>query len=361
MISMISNALSGLTVAATPPQEPQLAISLGNQPLDDKIAACVLDLSVDRTIDQADHLSLRLATWNPDTDKTLWIDDGRFAPGTGLAVKLGYGQSLAPVFDGEIVELGLELRGGEPPVMTIEAYNRLHRLGRGRPAPATPPEPNSTYGDLVAKIAKRYGLTPDVRGSDADKQNDAVNQQNESDLQFIAELAGEIGYEFFVDGKKLVFRKQVAATTAAVTLTTSDLLELSAHADAAGQIGAIEGSAFDHERNEAIPYKASNPDSFDKAYGNVEISLAHPLAVDRKEQLKARIDAELVRIRNSYLSVTATCFGRTDLKVGMMIAIQGIARRFDGSYSVTAVAHSFSQSAGFRTRLTLKGMKGSRR
>lgn len=359
---MIGNLLSGLAAAATPPQEPQLAISLGgNQPLDDKIAACMLDISIDQTIDHADHLSLRLATWNPDTDKTLWIDDDRFAPGTGLAVKIGYGQALVPVFDGEIVQFGLELRAGEPPVMTIEAYNRLHRLGRGRPAPATPPTTNSTYGDLVARIAKRYGLTPAVTGSDADRQNDAVNQQNESDLQFIAQLAGEIGYEFFVDGKKLVFRKQAVSTTTAVTLTASDLLELSAHADAASQIGVIDGSAFDHERNESIPYRARNPDSFDRAFGNAEVSIAHPLAVDRNEQLKARIEAELLRVRNSYLSVTATCFGRTDIKVGTMIAIKGIASRFDGTYSVTAVAHSFSQQAGLRTRLTLKGMKGPRR
>ena len=358
---MMGDALPDPGAAAAPPQEPQLAIELGNQPLDDKIAACLLDLSVDQTIDHADHLSLRLANWDPDTGDLLWIDDDQFAPGTGLTVKLGYGPSLAPAFDGEIVELGLELRGGEPPVMTIEAYNRLHRLGRGRPAPATPPEPNSTYGDLVARIAKRYGLTPAVSGSAADEQNDAVNQQSESDLQFIGALAAEIGYEFFVDGKQLVFRKQVVATTPAVTLTASDLLDLSVHADAAGQIGAIEGSAFDQESSEAMSYKASNPDSFDKAYGNVEISIAQPVAVDDQEQLQARIDAELLRIRKGYLSATATCFGRTDIEVGMIIAINGIARRFDGNYSVTAVTHSFSQSAGFRTRLTLKGMKGSRR
>jgi phage protein D len=358
---MIGNALQGLAAAKATLPEPQLAISLGNQKLDDRIAACVLDASIDQTIDHADHLSLRLATWNPDTEKALWIDDDRFAPGTGLAVKIGYGQSLDQVFDGEIVGLGFELHAGEPGVMTIEAYNRLHRLGRGRPPPATPPEANSTYGDLVAKIAKRYGLTPDVRGGAADKQNDAVNQQNESDLQFIGELAREIGYEFFVDGKDLVFRKQVVPTTAAVTLAASDLLELSGHIDASSQIAVVDGSAFDHDRNQPIPYKAKNPDSFDRAYGNVDISIAHPLGVDQKEQLQARIDAELLRIRNSYLSVTVTCFGRTDVKAGMMIAIKGIAQRFDGNYAVTAVAHSFSQGAGFRTRLTLQGMKGTRR
>lgn len=359
---MMSDALQGFTAATPTLPEPQLAISLGtNQPLDAKIAACVLDVGIDQTIDRADHLSLRLATWDPDTGKTLWIDDDRFAPGTGLAVKLGYGQSLDQVFDGEIVGLGFELRGGEPGVMTIEAYNRLHRLGRGRPPPATPLEANSTYGDLVAKIARRYGLTPDVRGSGADKQNDAVNQQNESDLQFVGKLAGEIGYEFFVDGKNLVFRKQVVPTTAAVTLAASDLLELSGQIDAASQIAAVDGSGFGHDPSKSLSYKASNPDSFDKVYGNVDVSVAYPLGVDQKEQLQARIDAELLRIRNSYLSVTATCFGRTDITPGMMIAIKGIAKRFDGNYSVTAVAHSFSQTAGFRTRLTLKGMKGTRR
>jgi phage protein D len=359
---MMGNALQGSAAAATTLQEPQLAISLGgNQPLDDQIAACVLDVSIDQTIDQADHLSLRLATWDPDTGKALWIDDDRFAPGTGLAVKVGYGKSLDPVFDGEIVGLGFALNAGEPGVMTIEAYNRLHRLGRGRPPPATPSEANSTYGNLVTKIAERYGLTPKVQRGAADEPNDAVNQQNESDLQFIGELAGEIGYEFFVDGKNLVFRKQVAPTTAAVTLSASDLLELSGHIDASSQIAAVEGSGFDRDRNEALAFKATNPDSFDKAYGNVDVTIALPLGVDHKEQLQARIEAELLRIRNSYLAVTATCFGRSDVKAGMMIAIKGIARRFDGNYAVTAVAHSFSQSAGFRTRLTLKGTKGTRR
>lgn len=359
---MIPNLLKGLVGAVTAPQEPQLAISLiGGKPLDARIAACVLDVSIDQMIDAADHLSMRLATWNPETDKALWIDDPRFTPGTGLAVKLGYGQRLAQVFDGEIVGLGLELQAGEPAVMMIDAYNRLHRLGRGRPAPATPPELKSTYGSLVAKIARRYGLTPDITSSDADRQNEVINQQNESDLQLIGQLAGEIGYEFYVTGKRLVFRKQRAAATAAVTLTGSDLIDLSGNLDAASQIGVIDGSAFDHDRNEPIPYQARNPDSFDRTYGNTSVSIAHPLAVDRKEQLRARIEAELLRVRNSYLSVTATCFGRTDIKVGMMIAIRGIAKRFDGSYSVTAIAHSFSQQAGFRTRLTLKGMKGTRR
>jgi phage protein D len=340
----------------TTPQQPQISIELGQTPLDKAIASCVLDVRIDQTIDHADHLSMRLATWDPSTDKATWIDDDRFAPGASLAVKLGYGTSVDQVFDGDIVGFGLEFHANERPVMTIEAYNRLHRLGRGRPLPP-PPEPNSTYGDLITKIAKRYGLTANVEGSDADKQNNTVQQQNESDLQFAGRLATAIGYVFYVDGKRLVFRKETASAAAALTLMASELLELSGQIDAASQVGVVDGSAFDHDHNKPLHYKASNPDSFDKAYGNVDISIAHPLAVDRKEQLQARIEAELLRVRNRYLSVTATCFGRTDVRIGMMLTLKGIAKRFDGDYSVANVRHEVSQAAGFRTELTLKGLR----
>jgi phage protein D len=342
-----------------PVREPQIAIALAKAKLPDEIAACVLEVTVEQTADHADHLSLRLATWNPDPGKPTWIDDSRFAAGAALELKIGYGETLDKVFDGDIVGLGLELHATEPPVMTVDAYNRLHRLGRGRQPPAKKPKSNSTYGDLITAIAKRYDLTAKVEGSDADKQNETVNQQNESDLEFVGKLAAEIGYVFYVDGQDLVFRKDAPGTQPPVKLAQSQLLEMSGHIDFASQVGAIDGFAFDHDGNKRIPYKKANPDSLDKSFGKEEISIARPLSVDHKEQLQTRVDAELLRIRNSYLSVTATCFGRTDVKVGMTVELQldKIAERFKHSYTVSAVSHSFSQAAGFRTRLTLKGTR----
>lgn len=349
-----------------PQREPQLAIAFGeSRPgaragSDRELTACVLDLTIDRTVDQADHLTMRVAAWDPDTGKVAWLDDARFAAGAALAVKLGYSEALEPVFDGEIVGVGLELQGGAPAVMTVDAYNRIHRLGRGRRAPAAQPEEKTTYGDMVSKIARRCGLTAKVERGKADQTNDTVVQQNESDLAFITRLAEEIGYMFYVDGKELVFRKDMPATSVAFTLPADQLVEFSGHLDPSSQIGVIEGAAFDHDANQAIPYRATNPDSFDRVFGNEDVVVVHPFAVDRKDQLVERIDGELRRIQNSYLSVTATCFGRAGIKPGMLIGITGVASRFDGEYTVTGVTQSFSQTAGFRTRLTLKGMKGNR-
>ncbi len=349
--------------ASRPPPEPRIAISFsgaGGSAADDRaLAACVLDVSIDRTVDQADHLAMRLAAWDPDTGNVAWLDDARLAAGAALVVQLGYGEILTQVFDGDIVGVGLELRAGEPAVMTVDAYNRIHRLGRNRPPPATTPEQNATYGDVITKIAKRYGLGAKV-DSNADKKNPTVVQQNESDLAFLRKLAEEIGYMFYVDGSDLVFSKDTPSAGATVTIPATELVELSGHVDPSSQVGVLVGSGFDHDSNEPISDQASNPDSFDRAFGNEDVVVTHPLAVNNKEQLKERLEAELRRVRNSYLSVTATCFGRTDVALGMLIKLTGIASRFDGEYTVTGVTQSFSQSAGFRTRLTLKGMKGSR-
>ena len=349
-----------------PPPEPRIAISFGGagsggSAADDrKLTACVLGVSIDRTVDQADHLAMRLAAWDPDTGKVAWLDDARLAAGAALAVQLGYGESLGPVFDGDIVGVGVELHAGEPAVMTVDAYNRIHRLGRNRPPPAKKPKQNATYGELVTEIAQRYGLTAKIDG-DADKKKPTVVQQNESDLAFLRSLAREIGYILYVDGSELVFRKDVPGAGAALTIPATELVEFTGHLDPSSQVGVISGSGFDHNNNKKfVQDPVKNPDSFDRAFGNQDAEVAHQFDVTSKEQLKERLDAALVDVRNSYLSATATCFGRTDVQLGMLIKLTGIASRFDGECTVTGVTHSFSQAAGFRTRLTLKGMKGSR-
>jgi phage protein D len=335
--------------------EAQVTIEVGNAPLASELAACITDVTIEQSLDHADQLSMRIGTWDVDHDRATWIDDPSLDPGTSIAVSLGYGKAMQRMFTGDVVGYDLELRNTERPVVVVHAYNKLHRLGRGRPAPSKP-KPNATYGDLVSEIAKRYSLTAKVESGNADKQNANV-KQTESDLKFVTDLASEIGYEVFVDGDVLVFRKQVPKKDAAVTLDGTDLVELTGHLDAASQIGDVVGSAFDHDKNDPIPYTATNPDSYDKAFGGSAVHGAHPSLVDTREQLTPRVDAELLRIRQLYRNATLTCFGRTDVKVGASVEIKKVSKRFDGVYQVTAARHTFTQGAGFRTRLTLKGTR----
>jgi len=48
------------------------------------------------------------------------------------------------------------------------------------------------------------------------------------------------------------------------------------------------------------------------------------------------------------------CIGRVDLRPGKLINVEGIGKRFSGSYYVTSTEHSFLPSRGYRTAFTVR-------
>ena len=74
----------------------------------------------------------------------------------------------------------------------------------------------------------------------------------------------------------------------------------------------------------------------------------------KQEQVSARAKAELARMRSEYIDGSGTCFGRIDLKPGMVITLDGFGRRFGGAAYITSVTHTVSTS-GFRTAFGWKG------
>jgi phage protein D len=330
--------------------EPNISVQLMGVPLDAVVGSNLLDVSVTKNFDSADHMTMRLAAWDPDIDIAAYIDDSMFAPGVRISVAMGYGPGLVPVFGGDIVGYEMEMSGAERPVMSVECYGAFHRLGRRVPAPVQ--LTNRTYAAIVMDIAQRHRLIPDVQGDEAFQQNVRVNRRLESDQALVSALADEIGYECFVDDfDVLVFRKAEARRAVAFVITAAEMLQFSGRIDVAGQFGKVEAWSAGEK------VERTNPDSFDYAYGGAT-SVATRIHDDAlsDDQLDERADADLLQIREQYLAVNLTCFGRVDVRIGMGIAVAGVSRRFDGPYTITSLTHSFSPSQGFRTRMSLKGV-----
>src|SRR3954452_10428930 len=76
-----------------------------------------------------------------------WIDDDSLGPGTALKISAGSDGSTESLFDGEIVELEPNF---EPDTqwLVIRAFDRLHRLARGRQVQTFN---NVSDGDVVRK------------------------------------------------------------------------------------------------------------------------------------------------------------------------------------------------------------------
>jgi uncharacterized protein len=337
-----------------------LLVRIAGRPLDAAIAASVLDVSVQQTLGQPSHLTLRLAAWDPDTDQFTLVDDPSLKPGSSVEVELGFLSQRKPVFWGEIVGLDFEASASDRAVVTINAYDILHRLGRGE---RQNKYEKTTYAGIVRRIAETiYKIAVDARDDfDSDPENPIVFQENKSDLAFLTKLAMEIQYELFVDadGKKLVFRKSQITAPVSLTLDArQDLIQFSARLDAAGQLGGVEVRSFDSDNKKRIKVVLDNPDALDHSYGSVPSRLLiTDLPLLTQEEAQAHADAELLRIRANYLTATATCFGRTELRPGIMIRIAELGNRFGGDFHVTAATHSLSPSGGFRTSFELEGVR----
>jgi phage protein D len=333
-------------------------VRIGGRPLDGAVAASLLELSVQQTLGQAAHLTLRFSAWDSDTEKLTLVDDAMFRPGNSVDVELGYLNQRTPVFWGEIVGLELEASATERPVVTVNAYDILHRLGRGQRQDSYS---KSTYAAIARKIAQDiYGVAVDAEDDPiADPENPIVNQENISDFEFLTNLANEIRYELFADaeGRELVFRKSRFGETPSFGLDASkDLVQLSARLDAAGQLGAVEVRAFDSDSKKPIKLSIDNADAVDHSYGSVPSrSLITNAVLITQEEAAAHAKAELLRIRSKYLTASGSCFGRAELRPGIMIEIAGLGTRFGGPYYVTTTTHTLSATGGYRTSFELEG------
>lgn len=333
-----------------------LLVKIDGQELDGATAASVLDVSVEQALGYPAHLTLRLAAWDPDSDRLTLDDDERFKPGCAVEVELGFLGQPRPVFWGEIVGLELEASATERAIVTVNAYDLLHRLGRGE---RERPYENKTYADIVREIAQDYQIALDAPDVPGDPLNPIKRQKSKSDLKFLTELAKEIQHELFVDagGKKLVFRKSQLGKPASLTLDArQDLVQFSGRIDAAGQLGSVEVRSFDSDNNQPINVPLRNPDSLDHRYGPPSCSLLTDFPLQTQETAQAHGDAELLRIRTSYLTATGSCFGRTELRPGLVIHIAELGKQFSGDFHVTRVTHSLSSSGGFRTSFQLEGV-----
>lgn len=336
-----------------------LRVRIADKDLDGAAAASLLDVSVQQTLGEAAHLTLRLAAWDSDAEQLTWVDGAAFKPGNRVEVELGYVDQRKPLFWGEIVGLDLEASTTDRAVLTVSAYDLLHRLGRGQ---RDARYDKISYAGIVRELARSvYKVAVDAEDDPAaDPENEVIYQRGTSDFEFLTRNAERIGYDLFADadGKKLVFRRSRVGEQPSLTLDASqELVQFSASLDAAGQLGGVEVSAFDSDTKQQFKVVLDNPDALDASYGAVPSrSLISNTVLTTQEQAKARARAELQRIRASYLTASGSCFGRTDLRPGLMIAIAGLGARFGGAYYVTSTRHSLSATGGYRTSFKLQGV-----
>lgn len=341
---------------------PAFEILVNGSALSVAAAAHVVHVSVEEDTELPDMFSLEIVASDDLEDEFAWVDDeSLFAVGGLVEVKLGYADRLTSLFKGEITGLEPSFNADRLPALVVRGYDRRHRLARGRRTRTFVKKKDS---DIAAQIAREAGLTPDA--TDSGVTHDYVLQADRTDFEFLLERAGRINYEVVVEDKTLYFRPVANDAGEVLTLKADeDLTEFSPRLSSAGQVSDVSVRGWDPKNKQGIVAKSQAGDVSStmggKKAGAAVSKAAFGAATDILSRTPVAAQAEadqmaLARLNSSSLELItgeAACGGRTDLRPGKVVKIDGVGKRFGGRYYVTAATHVFT-SDGYSTRFSFR-------
>jgi len=271
------------------------------------------------------------------------IDSQPFAIGNELEVKLGAIEDRPPtsLFKGDVVTLEPEFGAGGCR-LTVRGFDKAHVLLRSRHAGSFQKQ---TSSDIVAKIVAKAGLSAKVDPSG--DPHDFIQQDNETDWDFIWRLAERIGFEAVAAGSVLHFRKPSADTTAELVWPET-LRSFNPRVTGVQQPSEVTLAAHDPRTKEAIRASVTQPQQLTKigvsrdevtsTFGESTVHIATEPVKTRNEGT-ALAQALLDKLANGYVTAEGAALGNPKIKAGTKITVSGVGSRFGGTYRIATASH----------------------
>ena len=344
------------------PLVPHVEVLVNGSALSAEAEAHIADVAVEDDVALPSMFAIELTGSDDQDEEVPWVDDDLFAVGNAVEVKMGYVDDVATVIKGEIVALEPAFSLDCLPSLTVRGYDRRHRLIRGRKTRTFVQQKDS---DIASQIASEVGLS--AQAEDSAVVHDYVLQANQTDMEFLQERARRINYEVVVDDKTLLFRPVGNAAAEVVTLTMrDDLLEFLPRLSAMRQLSEVAVHGWSPKDKKGILSSAKAGDETAVMGGNqsgaalVKSAFEAGVGVVTDRPVMTQAEADQIakaRFNGVVLALVtgeATCLGRTDVRAGDVIKIDGVGSRFGGPYYVTAVAQRYSPDGGYHTQFTLR-------
>jgi uncharacterized protein len=278
--------------------------------------------------------------------------------GDAIEIKIG-GESGEHIFQGEVVGIEPEYKAGGESKCVLRAFNRLHRLLRGRKSKTYLEESDQ---QIAQAVAQANGLSAEC-GSDTSITHEHVYQHNQTDLEFLRLRAARIGYEVWVEDRTLHFDKPKTDRDSGLALVFGEpgdglhLISFMPRLSSAAVVEKVEVRGWNPEEKEEIVGTASSAatrlgsktavDETKGVFGSVvTYEVDHPIF--SADEANAIAEARFAELRMSYITGEALCIGNPGFKPGVVIKItvnnDDEKDRFNGKYFIAGATHRFSQT-----------------
>jgi uncharacterized protein involved in type VI secretion and phage assembly len=321
------------------------------------LQAALLEVHIESSLHLPD-----VATLVFTDDEHKWLDDASLLPGKKLKVKSRTEQQNAnPIFDGEIVELEPVFEG-KGQKLTVRAFDRLHRLTRGRYARTFVDVSDS---DIMQKIAGEVGLQADIDSSTPVHKH--VFQSNQTNLEFLQARASTLGRYLYVLGEKLVCKKAPPERKLELNIH-QELSEFRPRLTTSAQVSKVQVRGWDVTKKAPVLGEATDgssaPKRSEQPRGGQAAKSAHNIEAKFlvnepvvREQGAADALAKAVadRLEGRYVEAEGTASGNPELLAGTTVKIKGVGTRFEGEYFVTSAEHVYTPAGGYVTHFSVTG------
>lgn len=325
----------------------------------------ILSVSVDENLESPAKFDMTLNEGlDMETQRFTWLDDPLLDPGNETEIFFGYaGKENHSMITGTIKALSPGFQSTGVPSLTVEGYDFSHDM---QMKTTKINDEKVSLSDIATELAGKYNLKTDGIEKLDKKYKKVDRQKNEKDYAFLRGLANKIGFEFFVRGETLYFRKpKDEQETTKNFQYRKNVISFSPRLSMASVVKEVEVYGWNGRSKNGIKGKAT----LDKFSPNSEImkllkkflentkelkpKKIEDKAITSKDEASERAEIELKKAVNTFIQGNLECIGDPELRPGIGINIDGIGTLFSGNYYITSAKHMLDDN-GYKTTLGVR-------
>lgn len=296
----------------------------------------------------------------------------------GGKIKLGFISSITQddhfkkefdesLIEGEITAIEVNFNEKSEAPIIVRGYDISHRLQRGRYNRSFL---NETDSDIVKKIAREVGIKADKNVEESGEPYEYVFQENQTNMEFLRERAARIGFELFIQGQELYFRKPRSQDTLELKWLI-DLSNFNTRITSAEQVSAVEVRSWDYTQKKLISSTANSEKIITETGNQQGSSTSTKFDLDRKPPKMTVVDQPVFTVKQAEKMAQALCNelggefiyadakaeGNPKIRPGKIVKLTGMGDRFSGKYYITETRHFYNQRI-YTTDFSVRGLRG---
>lgn len=301
------------------------------------------------TFDILNAYDLKNRSFNTD-----WLDK-YFVLGNIVDIELGYIET-SPVYKGYISMVSADFSESDFPKLSIECMDVKGLMMQDIKSEK---KVYDTYGDAIKKIFNEYkSLAKKVVVDTTPKLEHPIEQNRQSDYDFVLDLSKKLNYEFFALGETVYFREPRKITKPIVTFEwgqyiTSFSRDIGLHC----QVAEVVVRGYDTKNHKVVEGKADKvkkagkgkkeADGVTKLLKGAKVTIVDE-SITTAEEAKKRAEAELDRRSMNFVKGKGTSIGIPEIIPGRYLQLKNFDKTIDNDYYITNVKHTFGDN-GFTT------------